>query len=60
MLNELFNEYHHGRVKMVFENVCVIVLDENSLSIGRVKRLSASAQSGVPFHVGQCYMSIDK
>ena len=35
---ELSNEYQHSWVKMYLKNLCVLVLlDESSLSIGRVK-----------------------
>ena len=34
---DLFNEYQHDRVKMISKIVVLYALDENSLSVGRVK-----------------------
>ena len=43
---DLSNEYQHDRVWMVFKNLCVLViLDESSLSIKRVYSLSVFSES---------------
>ena len=34
-LREIFNEYPHDRVLMIFRSLCALVFDESSLSIVR-------------------------
>ena len=45
---ELYNEYQHDRVRMVFKDLCVLVLGSKiSLSIGRVESSSRKFSLGL-------------
>ena len=40
---ELSNEYQHAKGGMVFKNLWVVVLERNSLRIGKLKKLQLSS-----------------